>query len=45
MESIGLEKELKSEGIPVLRINTDYTSEDIEQINNRIEAFLELIKK
>ena len=45
VESIGLEKAIKEQGIPVLSISTDYSSEDNEQINTRVEAFLEMIKK
>lgn len=45
VESIGLEKGIKKEGIPVLTITTDYSSEDNEQLNTRIEAFLEMIEK
>ena len=43
IETIGLEKALKEKGIPVLSVNTDYSSEDNEQLNTRIEAFLEII--
>ncbi|MBN1801757.1 MAG: 2-hydroxyacyl-CoA dehydratase [Candidatus Lokiarchaeota archaeon] len=43
IESIGLEKDLKEQGIPVLSINTDYTSDDEGQLNTRIEAFLEML--
>ena len=45
IESIGLEKVIKAQGIPVISINTDYSSEDNEQISTRIEAFLEMIEK
>ncbi len=45
IESIALEKAIKSQGLPVISISTDYSSEDNEQINTRIEAFLEMIKK
>ncbi len=43
IEAIGLEKALKDQGIPVLSINTDYTSDDEGQLNTRIEAFLEML--
>ena len=36
---------LKKEGIPVLKIETDYSFEDVEQIRTRVEAFLEGIKE
>jgi len=35
---------LNRENIPLLRIQTDYSQEDIEQIKTRVEAFLEMIK-
>lgn len=43
MELYGIEKALKEKGIPVIRIETDYSPEDIEQIRTRIEAFLEML--
>lgn len=39
-----MEEELRKLGIPVIRIETDYNEEDIEQLRIRIEAFIELIK-
>ncbi|MFX0024164.1 MAG: double-cubane-cluster-containing anaerobic reductase [Candidatus Hermodarchaeota archaeon] len=44
VEAIGLEKELKKEGIPVISISTDYSSEDEGPLMNRIGAFLEMLK-
>lgn len=35
---------LSQENIPFLRIQTDYSLEDIEQVKVRIEAFLEILK-
>ena len=35
---------LKSEGIPVFKIETDYSTEDTEQIRTRVEAFLEELR-
>ena len=43
MELYRIEKKLKERGIPIIRIETDYSSEDIEQIRTRVEAFLEMI--
>ncbi len=40
-ESVTLENDLKKAGIKVLSINTDYASEDVGQIKNRVEAFIE----
>lgn len=39
-----MEEELEQLGIPVIRIETDYNEEDVEQLRIRVEAFLELIK-
>lgn len=43
MEAIPLERELDKKAIPVLRIETDYSSEDVGQLKTRIEAFGEQI--
>lgn len=43
MESLPVEKALKDKGIPVLRVETDYSAEDAPQLQTRVEAFLELI--
>jgi len=39
-----VEKSLAKEKIPMLRVETDYNPEDIEQIRTRIEAFMEILK-
>ena len=39
-----IEEELGQLGIPVIRLESDYNEEDIEQLRIRIEAFVELIK-
>ena len=39
-----IEEELGKIGIPVIRLESDYNEEDIEQLRIRIEAFIELIK-
>jgi len=44
IESGPVEKTLEAEGIPVLRIDTDYSQEDAGQIKTRVEAFIERIK-
>ena len=44
MESMPVEKALEEKNIPVLRIDTDYSMEDIGQLKTRVEAFIELIK-
>jgi benzoyl-CoA reductase/2-hydroxyglutaryl-CoA dehydratase subunit BcrC/BadD/HgdB len=38
-----VEKALKDKGIPVMMIETDYSTEDSGQIKTRVEAFLEMI--
>lgn len=42
-ELIRVEKIMKERNIPVLRIETDYSPEDIEQLRTRIEAFVEML--
>jgi benzoyl-CoA reductase/2-hydroxyglutaryl-CoA dehydratase subunit BcrC/BadD/HgdB len=43
-EAVLVEKRLEKEGIPLLRIETDYSDEDAGQLKSRIEAFLEMVK-
>jgi len=38
-----LERTVESGGTPVLRIDTDYSQEDVEQLRTRVEAFVEQI--
>jgi len=45
MEANRIEKALERLGVPMLRIETDYSEEDIEQIRTRVEAFLEMIQE
>ncbi len=44
MESIPVAKALEAEGIPTLRIDTDYSMEDVGQLKTRIEAFVEMLR-
>ena len=44
MESMPVEKALEAKNIPTLRIETDYSMEDVEQLKTRVEAFVELLK-
>ena len=44
IETDPVEKILESDGIPVLRIDTEYSQEDAGQIKTRVEAFVERIK-
>jgi benzoyl-CoA reductase/2-hydroxyglutaryl-CoA dehydratase subunit BcrC/BadD/HgdB len=39
-----VEEALKEQSIPFLRIETDYSPEDVEQLRTRIEAFMEMLK-
>jgi benzoyl-CoA reductase/2-hydroxyglutaryl-CoA dehydratase subunit BcrC/BadD/HgdB len=43
IESIKVERALKAAGVPMLKIETDYGSEDVEQIRTRVEAFTEML--
>ena len=43
MESLPVEKALKEKSIPALRVETDYSAEDVPQLQTRVEAFLELL--
>ncbi|MBI9075970.1 MAG: 2-hydroxyacyl-CoA dehydratase [Desulfatibacillum sp.] len=43
IESMGLDARLAKEGIPYLRIETDYSPEDAQQLKTRVEAFVEMI--
>jgi benzoyl-CoA reductase/2-hydroxyglutaryl-CoA dehydratase subunit BcrC/BadD/HgdB len=45
VESLPVEKDLEANHIPTLRIETDYSQEDVGQLKTRIEAFIERIKK
>jgi benzoyl-CoA reductase/2-hydroxyglutaryl-CoA dehydratase subunit BcrC/BadD/HgdB len=42
-ESMNIEAVLEKKGIPTLRIDTDYSMEDVGQLKTRIEAFIERI--
>ena len=44
MEAYTVRRALDGVGIPLLKIETDYSQEDIEQLRTRVEAFLEMIK-
>lgn len=45
MEAFKVKKVAETIAIPFLRIETDYSMEDIGQLKTRIEAFLEIIEK
>jgi benzoyl-CoA reductase/2-hydroxyglutaryl-CoA dehydratase subunit BcrC/BadD/HgdB len=42
-EAFTVEKTLQEAGIPVMKIETDYSAEDMGQLSTRVEAFLEMI--
>ena len=44
-EAVRVERRLEEAGIPLLRIETDYSDEDTGQLKTRVEAFLEMIRK
>ncbi|MFC1991725.1 double-cubane-cluster-containing anaerobic reductase [Chloroflexota bacterium] len=44
-EAVKVERTLAEEGIPLLRIETDYSDEDVGQLRNRVDAFLEMIRR
>ena len=43
MEARGVRERLKSEGIPLLEVETDYSMEDMGQLSTRVQAFLEML--
>jgi benzoyl-CoA reductase/2-hydroxyglutaryl-CoA dehydratase subunit BcrC/BadD/HgdB len=45
VESFKVKKVAETIGIPFLRIETDYSMEDIGQLKTRIEAFLEMVER
>ena len=44
VEGVKVERALKAQDLPMLKIETDYTMGDSEQIKTRIQAFLEIIQ-
>lgn len=44
-EAVQVQKRLAEEGIPLLRIETDYSDGDTGQLRTRVEAFLEIIRR
>lgn len=44
-ESYLVDRALKEAGVPVLRIETDYSEQDFEQLRTRVQAFLEMLEK
>jgi len=44
MEAPAVERRLEEDGLPVLRLDTDYSHEDVEQLRTRVEAFVEQLR-
>jgi benzoyl-CoA reductase/2-hydroxyglutaryl-CoA dehydratase subunit BcrC/BadD/HgdB len=44
MEAPALERAVEAGGLPVLRLDTDYSTEDVEQLRTRVEAFVEQLR-
>lgn len=44
IESHRIEEAAKKAGITVLRVDTDYSAEDVGQLQTRVEAFLEMLQ-
>jgi len=45
VEAHKVEGVLEKAGIPLLKIETDYSMEDVEQLKTRVEAFVELVRQ
>ena len=45
MESGPVEKDLETSDLPTLRMETDYSMGDTEQLKKRIAAFVERLKR
>jgi len=45
MEAPRFERHAEDGGLPVLRIDTDYSQEDVGQLRTRVEAFIEQIRR
>jgi benzoyl-CoA reductase/2-hydroxyglutaryl-CoA dehydratase subunit BcrC/BadD/HgdB len=43
IEATSVERAAGEAGLPILRIDTDYSMEDIGQLSTRVEAFLEML--
>ena len=42
-EAFTVEKAAQDAGVPIMKIETDYSAEDVGQLSTRVEAFLEMI--
>ncbi len=44
VEAVKIERALKAQNLPMLKIETDYGTGDSEQIKTRVQAFLEIVE-
>jgi benzoyl-CoA reductase/2-hydroxyglutaryl-CoA dehydratase subunit BcrC/BadD/HgdB len=44
IEAMHIEKSLESKRIPTLKVETDYSTEDVSQLKTRIDAFIEMLR-
>jgi len=44
IETTSVERAARDAGLPVLRVDTDYSMEDVGQLGTRVEAFLEMLR-
>jgi benzoyl-CoA reductase/2-hydroxyglutaryl-CoA dehydratase subunit BcrC/BadD/HgdB len=44
VEAVKLEQEFRRQRVPVLKLETDYSEEDIQPLKIRVEAFLEMLE-
>ncbi|MEJ2718273.1 MAG: double-cubane-cluster-containing anaerobic reductase [Deltaproteobacteria bacterium] len=45
IEALNVEQALEAAKMPTMRIDTDYSMEDVEQLKTRVEAFIERIER
>jgi benzoyl-CoA reductase/2-hydroxyglutaryl-CoA dehydratase subunit BcrC/BadD/HgdB len=45
VEAHKVESVLEKAGVPLLKIETDYSMEDVEQLKTRVEAFVEVVRQ
>ena len=43
IEALRVERALRQEGLPFLKVETDYSMEDMPQLETRVQAFLEIL--
>jgi len=43
IEATRVDRAAKEKGVPILRLDTDYSAEDVAQLTTRVEAFLEML--